>query len=122
MDDEFEKRFRTRSVRDLANVMELFADLRRDMPLQLIRTFLMVAADPGRPFKDYGKRLGISQSSMSRHMAELAEWGQRGNDPLHLIESFEDPEERRRKCARLTPKGEQTRDRLVDLLGGDRGD
>jgi DNA-binding MarR family transcriptional regulator len=55
--------------------------------------------------EDIQKRVGVGQSSISRHCSRLGP-GLTPRDPgWGLVEAYEDPEYRRRKLVQLTPRG-----------------
>lgn len=97
-------------------MLEEFRKLDSDMPLQTAATFLSVANEEGITMKSLGERLGISQSSCSRNVAALSKH-HRLNKPGHdLVYATEDPEERRRKIVKLTPKGKRVAETLLEIL------
>ena len=57
----------------------------------------------------------VSQASISRNCATLGDWIKPGQAGYGLIESYDDPEYRRRKLVRLTPKGEVLRKKIKEL-------
>ena len=77
------------------------------MPVQQARTVLAVAMRPGLAMGDLSRMVFMSQSLCSRTVAALSKWQRRGIPGLDLIETIEDPRERRRKIIYLTPKGRQ---------------
>jgi DNA-binding MarR family transcriptional regulator len=87
-----------------------------EMPLQMAATFMTVANEEGITMKLLGEKLGISQSSCSRNVAALSKF-HRLNKPGHdLLYATEDPEERRRKIVKLTPKGKRVAESLLEIL------
>lgn len=91
----------------LVRVLEAFRELDPDLPIQYAVSFLTIARadDGGISVGELAKRLGIAQSSASRNIAALSAWHSFGKPGLDLVESREDPRERRRKIVTLTPKG-----------------
>lgn len=57
----------------------------------------------------------VSQASTSRNCAALSAWVRSGVPGYGLVESYDDPEYRRRKLVRLTPAGEVLRKKLKEL-------
>ena len=96
--------------------LETFRALDAEIPPQTIGTFLYVATHDGCLMKDLADSLGVAQSTMSRNVAMLDRINRHHEPGLDLVRAIEDPVERRRKIVRLTPKGRQLRDRLIDLL------
>ncbi len=91
----------------LVRVLEAFRELDPDLPIQYAVSFLTIARadDGGISVGELAKRLGIAQSSASRNIAALSAWHSFGKPGLDLVESREDPRERRRKIVTLTSKG-----------------
>ncbi len=82
-------------------------ELDPEMQLQTLLTLLVVDTQPGITMKDAMKKIGISQSSISRNTSILGRLYVKGQTGLDLVAAVEDPMERRRKIMRLTPKGEK---------------
>lgn len=100
----------------LVRVLEAFRTLDPDLPIQYALSFLTIAQNEGMSIRDLSERLGIAQSSASRNVAALSKWHSFGKAGHDLIQSEEDPRERRRKILTLTPKGHELAARLADLL------
>lgn len=79
-------------------------------------TFLLVAAREGITMKNLSEALGISQASCSRNIAALSKWHRLNKAGHDLVYTEEDPVERRRKIAFLTPKGKRVAEALRVLL------
>lgn len=85
------------------SVIQKFLD-KSDIPAQQILTFVHVAAVEMIPMADLAELTGVGQSSVSRNAEALGDGKPR--KPGHgLIESYEDPEYRKRKLVKLTPRG-----------------
>lgn len=107
---------------ELSKIIKAIASLREEdeqMPAQMAQCLLCVALRPGLTMQELGDMVGISQSSCSRNIAALGEWHRFGKPGLNLVEAVEDPRERRRKVAFLTPKGRQ---RIGKVLGAVTGE
>ncbi len=77
-----------------------------EMPLQQARCLFIVAqSEEGMSLSDIAKKAGIGLATASRYIGALGKINRRREEGLKLIESFEDPMERRKKIIRLTPKG-----------------
>lgn len=75
------------------------------MQAQTMMTFLMVAENPGIAMKAMQERLGVARSTMSRNVAALSKIGdKRGREGYGLIETCENPEDRKQKQVYLTAK------------------
>jgi hypothetical protein len=62
-----------RSTKGLITALETFRELRRDMPLQYVYSFLLVAEEEGLGVNEYAKKAGVSSSVMSRHLLDIGE-------------------------------------------------
>ena len=62
------------------------------------------------------KRAGLTQSSCSRNVAVLSRWEEFGKPGLDLVESFDDPRERRRRIVYLTANGRQKVQSIIGTL------
>ena len=60
------------AAKALLSTLEPFRALRSAMPLQYITAFLQVANEEGLGVSDYAKRAGVSVSTMSRHLLDIA--------------------------------------------------
>lgn len=95
------------AVKTLARAIEFLRDELGDVPLQALSVYLVVAERGEIPHLHLQKIVGISQASISRNLMLLSRVDRRGNEGLDLVESYTDPQEHRRKLAKLTKKGEE---------------
>lgn len=102
----------------LVRVLEAFRLLDPDLPIQYALSFLTIAQNEGLSIRDLSERLGIAQSSASRNVAALSKWHSFGKEGHDLVQSEEDPRERRRKIVTLTPKGRSLARQLASLIDG----
>jgi DNA-binding MarR family transcriptional regulator len=80
-----------------------------EMPLQQARCLFIVAqSEEGMSLSEIAKKAGIGLATASRYIGALGKINRHREEGLLLIESFEDPMERRKKIIRLTPKGRIT--------------
>jgi DNA-binding MarR family transcriptional regulator len=83
----------------------------KDSEVQTLLTLLLIAEGGEVPMADLQRSLGIGASAMSRNIGMLSSTGYRNGgqqqmiDGLALVESWENPLDRRQKLVRLTPKG-----------------
>ena len=99
------------SLSFLKNVQKLH----NEMPLQQLMCLLVVAKDPeGLSLTEIARRADISLTTASRYVAALGKQNRKREEGLNLVESYEDPMERRKKIIRLTIKGQAT---LKKILG-----
>jgi len=101
----------------LLKVIETLRILDREMPAQLLSTFLYVASHDGCHKPALSEDLDFSEASSSR----CTDWLSRkhrikGRDGLNLITKEADPANRRRHVLRLTPQGQLLAQQLRDIL------
>lgn len=107
---------RPEAVATVARVLEAFRTLDPDLPIQYALSFLTIAQNEGLSIGELAERLGIAQSSASRNVAALSRWHSFGKAGLDLVQSQEDPRERRRKIVTLTDKGRAFLDNLAGIV------
>lgn len=85
-----------------------------EMPLGQAKCLFIIAQfDEGLSLTDIAKKAGIGLATASRNIAALGKINRKREPGLSLIESFEDPMERRKKIIRLTAKGRTTIKRIL---------
>lgn len=89
----------------LLNAVEAFTKLRATMPIQYVRTYLMVACDEGQGVTEYAKRAGVSQSVMTRHLLDIGERNRRKEEGFGLVYQKPDPMDLRFHRVFLTDDG-----------------
>ena len=75
------------------------------MPLQYVTTFLLVCTEENLNVTEYAKRAKISQSLMTRHLADLGEVNRYHEKGFGLVEAYDDLMDRRNRLVRLSPQG-----------------
>ena len=87
--------------------VETFRTIDPEIQAQAISTLLVVALADPEPItmRDIGIRTGTAQSSVSRNVAMLGKIHRKGQSGHGLVDSYEDPMNRRVKLVKLTPKG-----------------
>ena len=103
------------------NLLKIIEEMRKfdsHMESQTIAVFFYVClygGVDGVSMQTISQKLDIAQSSVSRNCYKL---GDRTRDGIGigLLQSFEDPEERRRKLVRLTAKGRRVFNTLSDMV------
>ena len=93
-----------------------FRGVRETMPLQYVTTFLLVAYEENLNVTEYAKRAGISQSLMTRHLADLGSVNRYHEEGMGLVEGYEDMMDRRNRLVRLTPKGKTVLYRFTEAF------
>jgi hypothetical protein len=106
-------------LRGLLRATALFAELDKNMPLQMLRTFLLVATEEGPGTVEYSKKVDVANKVMARHLSELGEFSRfMEYDMGHeLVHQKADPADRRNRKAYLTSKGHEFGHRLLGALG-----
>ncbi|HYD67541.1 winged helix-turn-helix transcriptional regulator [Azospirillum sp.] len=112
-------RTRHDAVATVTRVLEAFRSLDPDLPIQYALSFLTIAQNEGISIGELAERLGIAQSSASRNVAALSRWHSFGKAGLDLVQSQEDPRERRRKIVTLTDNGRAFLESLRTIVSAD---
>lgn len=82
-----------------------------------IEVFLLIAEHDGEmPMLKLIEISGLPKTSISRVMNVLGRYGSVKKEGRGLVDLLEDPEDRRRKIVRLTPKGRKLVDKLKRIL------
>ena len=104
------------------NLIKIIEEMRKfetQLESQAIAVFFTVcltdSAD-GVSMQDIAKRLDLAQSSVSRNVFKLSSVNRHRAIGIGLLESFEDPMERRRKLVKTTAKGKRVWSTLCDLV------
>jgi len=96
----------------LWHAVNAFRGLSNTAPMYAIQVFLAIAHNPGIGITDIGGLVQVHQSSVTRVVALLAERTthyskeQSGKEALGYAELFQDEQDARRTCVRLTRRGE----------------
>lgn len=94
------------TLQEIDKVLTGIAAIDPDMPLQQARCLFIVAqSEEAMSLSDIAKKVGIGMGTASRYISALGKINRHREEGLQLIESFEDPMERRKKIIRLTAKG-----------------
>jgi DNA-binding MarR family transcriptional regulator len=89
----------------MLNSLRPFKSLRNNMPLQYVTSFMCVALNEGKNVTWYAGQLGISQSLMTRHLADLGKVNRNHGEGFGLVEAYDDLMDRRNRLMRLTMQG-----------------
>ena len=106
-------------IERLLKVMEAIRLLDREMPAQVISTFLFVASHNNCHKQALEEDLSFTTASSSRNTDWLSKLHRLNKPGLDLIIKEVDPTNKRRQQLRLSPKGEQLVKLIEDLLYGD---
>ena len=108
------------ALKRLENVLEEFRKLDPEMPMQTALTLLFVYRqqdnDTEASIKDIAEAIGMSAAAASRNVSRLSKVGVKQQQGHGLVETFEDPLFRVRKCVRITPKGRRVIQTIEELL------
>ena len=102
----------------LAQAIELFRTLDKEIPAQVIATFLYVASHDDCNKVDLEKALIFSTASGSRNTDWLSEFHRLNKAGLGLIVKKRDPTNRRRQVLKLSSKGRILVQQLKQILYG----
>lgn len=103
-------------VRKLVAALDPFHNIRQTMPMQYIRTFLLVALEEGLGVSEYARRAGVSQSVMSRHLLDIGDRNRHMEEGFGLITFRPNPTDFRKHEIFLTDKGRAIAHQLVRAL------
>jgi len=105
----------TRGLLKLLELIEVFRDMRPEMPMQMAAIFLGIALRPGITQAELAILVGIGQSSVSRNIAALSAVTRQGKRGLNLVVQRHDPLDGRAHEHHLTKDGRALADRLLAL-------
>ena len=103
----------------LAQAIEHFRTLDKEIPAQVIATFLYVASHDDCLKGDLEKALAFSTASGSRNTDWLSEFHRLNKAGLGLIVKYRDPTNRRRQILKLSPTGRIFVQQLKNILYAD---
>ena len=104
------------------NLIRIIEEMRKfdpQMESQAIAVFFLVFIGEGTEgisMQEIAKQLDLAQSSVSRNVFKLSVVNRHRERGVGLLESYEDPLERRRKLVKTTAKGKRVWDSLVSLV------
>ena len=108
----------------LARAIEFFRNsdnqYSKEIPAQVIATFLYVAAHDDCNKIDMEKALDLSSASGSRNTDWLSDQHRLGKPGLGLIIKYRDRTNRRRQVLQLTAKGRQLANSMKQILYGEQ--
>lgn len=103
------------SVDRVLRIVRKFRELDPDASFAVAQVLLLVASagDEGVSLTDIADKAGLGLSTVSRHVAHLGKINRHHQEGLNLIQTHEDPMERRRRLATLTGKGRAFMNQLL---------
>lgn len=105
-------------MQKLAQAVELFRTHDKEIPAQVIATFLYVASHDDCLKVDLEKALAFSSASGSRNTDWLSEFHRLNKAGLGLMIKYRDPTNRRKQILKLSPKGRILVNQLKQILYG----
>jgi DNA-binding MarR family transcriptional regulator len=106
----------TAALSNLEAALKPFFKLRPTMPMQYVTAFLLVAHKEGQTVGELAKRAGISESLMSRHLADLSHTNRYRKPGFNLIVGTDDPMDRRTSRQQLTDKGHRVVGQILGAM------
>lgn len=119
MADPLRRQITDPSIKGLAEVIDLLRLMDREVPAQVVATFLYVAMHDNCHKQALEEDLGLTTASSSRNTDWLTAQHRLNKPGLDLITKEADPTNRRRTTLRLTPKGKALIKRIKRSLYGD---
>tara|TARA_E500000331_G_scaffold357848_1_gene421262 strand:- start:1231 stop:1635 length:405 start_codon:yes stop_codon:yes gene_type:complete len=100
------------------DVLSLFRGMNNEIQAQTMQLFVCVGMSNKEeiPMTTLAPRLGLSQASVSRNVSFFMKENRYKEKGLGLLETREDPMERRKKLVKLTNKGKMFYDQIEDAL------
>lgn len=95
------------AIKRQIDALKLARALGPTMTPQALQCLLEVALQPGITMEDLATALGLTNPSVSRNLSALGEVARDDKPGLDLVRTSQDPVERRRFVAFLTPKGQR---------------
>lgn len=103
----------------LKRLVSCISEIRRlhpEIQSQTIHLLLEVAIQPDITMSELIRKTNLSQASCSHNVSLLSNRDRDNKPGLGLVESREDPAERRRRIVKLTQKGQELMASLADLI------
>jgi len=100
----------------LVDVVDMLRDIYPDMTLNSVQVLLLVATNPGISQREIMERTGLADSSASRIVGLLSEYGNRGTGPFYLIDLVPNKDDRRYKGLYLSKKGQALTTKMLAAL------
>jgi DNA-binding MarR family transcriptional regulator len=103
-------------------IITLYAELEKALPYpQLFPVFLLIAEQEPIQLSDISKQLELEQFQVSRHVSALGKTYKSNRQHFpgpDLVMTQEDPENRARKIAKLTKKGQKLKVKALEIVKG----
>lgn len=109
-----------RALLHTMKAFELLRFLDREVPGQLVSTFLFVASHNPCDKQHLEQELKLTSSSASRLTDWLSDYHRLGKPGLGLVKKTKHPHDRRKLIITLTPKGEQLAQQFKETIFGNQ--
>lgn len=94
------------TLSDALRFISVIREIDAEMPLPQVHCFLIIAeAEDGLSLTELANKASVGLATASRYVGFLGKINRFREDGHQLVESFEDPTERRKKIIRLTGRG-----------------
>ena len=94
------------TLHDAIRFVSVVREVDAEMPLPQVHCLLIIAdAEDGLSLTDLASRASVGLATASRYVGFLGKINRFREEGHQLVESFEDPMERRKKIIRLTQRG-----------------
>jgi DNA-binding MarR family transcriptional regulator len=117
--NSFEESLTDTEKHTLSNLMTALAPFRilnPNMPMQYVTALIQVALKQGESVMEYARTTGVSESVMSRHLADLGDITRHHKEGFNLVEKSCDPMDRRTQQVKLTKKGQRVVEEMLRAL------
>lgn len=104
------------TLKKLMRALATFKLINETMPLQYALTFLAVATDEGKGVKEYADKMGVNNTTMSRHLLDIGLRNRKMEEGYGLVQYRANPLELRKHEYYITPKGRQLLTHLIKEL------
>lgn len=94
-------------LQEMIQFLDVFRQINDTVPLQVVITFLHVAAFPGSSMKEIAALTFRTESTTSRHLLDLGERNRFKEPGYDLVRHEKDNNDLRRNYYKLTPKGQR---------------
>lgn len=114
VDDQADQKAKLRGLKRALQAMQ--SKTSDNATLSLLQSFLTVCDNEGKGVVELSDIVGISRTTMSRHLLDLSESLRNGSDGYKLLIRTQDPSNMRSVAYVLSNKGKALRNQLIDLL------
>lgn len=102
----------------MRSVAFLRSSLDENIPLTVVHSFLTVAQHPGEGVMNLSNRVGVSKSTMSRHLLDLSDRLRTGAPGYEVLKRTHDPVDLRGVRYTITAKGTLILNQLIEIMNG----